>query len=120
MFNGDKSNGFYCNLGKCAAIWAELWVSLDLGLLINCHSPRSSLNLILRWWFSCVKARHSSTIALKSILDEILELFGHSDCSTSITHAYREANWCANYLPRRGHMGPFSWIILESVPQDLG
>lgn len=68
-----------------------------------------------------VKAGGSSNAFFKPLLDEIIWMLKDPGWRTSIVHSYRETNFCADFLAKKGHEATsFDWVIVEDVCPSLG
>lgn len=58
---------------------------------------------------------------LNSLLQEVVSLLREPCWRADIVHAYREANRCADFLAKKGHLvSSYDWVVLESVCPGLG
>lgn len=109
--------GFHCNLGSASVVLAEL-----RGLTLGFHLARSMtiasilveldsqviVHMIRTWRTHCAH--------LQPLLAEALGLMEAQDWHCSISHIFREANFCADKLAELGHHGRFQWTVLENPP----
>jgi hypothetical protein len=64
--------------------------------------------------------RRSTSISyLKPLLEEVLNLLHLPDWKASVSHCFREANCCADFLAHEGHNGPFFVVSFNSISSLL-
>lgn len=117
---GQFVRGFHCNLGATTSVSAELW-----GLVLGLRMARSLgiLSLLVeldsKGVVNMVQLRRTHCVHLQPLLEEACDLMYAADRSCSITHVFREANFCADILAGMGHGGSFPWTLLEERPHQL-
>jgi ribonuclease HI len=111
--HGIFLKGFYSKIGSSNAIWAEMW-ALRIGIRIaqNMSLPKVVFEMDSKVIVNMVTSRHTNNAYLSPLLGEIIDLLQHPNWETSITHVYREANRCADFLANRGHSSSFDGNML--------
>lgn len=117
LFGGSIANSVSGN-----AIWAELWGlrrGIDLAKQLNLSWVIFELDS--KVVVDMVKAGGSAVVYLNPLIQEIGALLNHPCWRVSFVHAYREANRCADFLARKGHLAPsFDWVLVDVVCPMLG
>lgn len=63
----------------------------------------------------------SNNAYLQPLLHDIIGMLRLPSWDTSVMHAYREANRCADFLARKGQLEPsFEWVLVDNVCPTLG
>lgn len=60
-----------------------------------------------------VSSRCTNINFLKPLLEEVISLLQLPTWRTSLLHAYREGNRCADLLANKGHDAPFDGTVLD-------
>lgn len=114
--SGRLVKGFFCNLGLCNVTWAELW-ALRLGIKLAKSFSLSQVifELDSQVVVNMIQLRGSHNHFLQSLLDKILDLLNSPNWRTTVSHVYREANCCADFLANKGHCSSFSWTVIDRL-----
>lgn len=67
-----------------------------------------------------VRLRHTPCSHLQPLLAEVVRLVEACDWNCSVSHIFREANFCADMLAELGHQGGFQWTLLDYKSTSLG
>ncbi|GLT46248.1 hypothetical protein SLA2020_200190 [Shorea laevis] len=116
---GRWLSGFACKIGFTSSLRAELW-GIREGLLLAYQ--RNIRNLVVETDSSvavqllshCVSSNHP----LYSLILDCREILSRIP-QTSIQHAYREANQCADALTTMAHSQPVDFVSFDCCPPGL-
>lgn len=112
--------GFFCNLGPCNSIRAELWaLRLAIKLARNLSLSPMQFELDSQVVVHMIRMGNSHNKFLQPLLLEVIELLNKSDWRTSVTHVFREANRCADFLANRCHSSSFTWTVFDRAMPSL-
>lgn len=119
--NGAFIHGFYCCLGAGNATWAKLW-GLHLGVklarelqLQNVLFEMDSLVVV-----NMVNAGRTENANFRPLVDTICSELRKPDWRPSVSHIYREANRCADFLAKQGLEASVERVLVDTVSPSLG
>lgn len=112
--------GFHCNLGSASVVLVELW-GLTLGLRMARSMVIASILVELdsQVIVHMIRTRRTHCAHLQPLLAEALGFMEVQDWHCSISHIFREVNFCVDKLAELGHLGSFQWTVLEIPPASL-
>lgn len=88
--SGKFIRGFFCNLGPCNSVWAELWalrLGIKLARSINCDGVIFEMDSLI-----VVNMVHSGSCHsqfLRPLLMEVLDELHRNDWVASVSHVFR-------------------------------
>jgi hypothetical protein len=95
-------------LGCSNAIYAEMRaLLLGIKLARNMELTQVIFETDSLFMMTAIIRRSTSISYLKCLLEEVLNLLYLPDWKASVSHCFREAYCCANFLAHEGHNGHF-------------
>jgi ribonuclease HI len=102
---GSLIQGFSCNLGRNNSQGAEMWSLVHaMRIARHLHVDRVIFETDSNLIATAVLNRSTTISYLKPLLEEVLNLLNLQDWSATIQHCFREANSCADLLPKKDLM----------------
>uniref|UniRef100_A0A2N9IB19 Uncharacterized protein n=1 Tax=Fagus sylvatica TaxID=28930 RepID=A0A2N9IB19_FAGSY len=117
--DGDWIMGFVRNIGTTGSVAAELWALRDgLSLCVQLRLLAVEIELDAKSVVSIFSKNTTCSGDLSPLIDDCRALLRKIP-QTKMIHCFREANFCADALAKRGTTTTQDFVMLSSPPNDL-